>query len=574
MDRGAAQARSGLTSDAFRTALDGLVVRGMAKVAAEQCFATARGVNAFTRQGPAGGVNVMKQPFRYLTTDEVTELHKTAVNLGLAQQRDELLRGIDAGFVYGLRISTSPSFQLSSDLDTMVTRERLNDGSVPLLLWLSTALRATSSLPESEVFKRMLAKVEAKAGLTAPIAAPPPAPPPRAPPPPARTNPGAPGGGLQKAPSPMSAAPKTSFPRDISGGEYKMLNVALAKAFPSRRRLEKMLQFQLGKDLNEIAAEGINITDAVYDVIKDARADGWLLKLVKAARASSPGNPDLIEFCQGVGMAPAMPPQEALERFLKKSSGFLDPTLLRTRLGEVEGQVCCVEVGKGKSTNYGTGFLVGPDLVITNHHVMERVIDGSVPSTAVTLRFDYKHLASGQKLHGTPCKLASDWLVDQSPPSASDGHDEAPDPSSDELDYALLRLATAIGDAPLGEKAERDAPLRGWIAPAERCEFSEGDPLFIVQHPEGKPIQVALDTDAILGVNGSGTRVRYTTNTEHGSSGSPCFNERWELVALHHFGDPSYHDPKYNQGIPFDAIVDRLAGKGITFPPLPASAAH
>ena len=30
----------------------------------------------------------------------------------------------------------------------------------------------------------------------------------------------------------------------------------------------------------------------------------------------------------------------------------------------------------------------------------------------------------------------------------------------------------------------------------------------------------------------------YRTDTEPGSSGSPCFNDPWELVALHHSGVP------------------------------------
>jgi V8-like Glu-specific endopeptidase len=59
------------------------------------------------------------------------------------------------------------------------------------------------------------------------------------------------------------------------------------------------------------------------------------------------------------------------------------------------------------------------------------------------------------------------------------------------------------------------------------------------------------------------TRVRYRTNTEEGSSGSPCFNQDWELVALHHSGDPNFERPAtYNEGIPFEAILKRLAAKG------------
>jgi hypothetical protein len=55
--------------------------------------------------------------------------------------------------------------------------------------------------------------------------------------------------------------------------------------------------------------------------------------------------------------------------------------------------------------------------------------------------------------------------------------------------------------------------------------------------------------------------MRYVTNTEKGSSRSPVFNENWDLIALHQSGDRSIV-PFYNQGIPFAAILGRLARRG------------
>ncbi len=54
---------------------------------------------------------------------------------------------------------------------------------------------------------------------------------------------------------------------------------------------------------------------------------------------------------------------------------------------------------------------------------------------------------------------------------------------------------------------------------------------------------------------------RYRTNTDKGSSGSPCFDANWTLVALHHLGDPAYYPENksaFNQGIPFTAIMALL----------------
>jgi hypothetical protein len=88
-----------------------------------------------------------------------------------------------------------------------------------------------------------------------------------------------------------------------------------------------------------------------------------------------------------------------------------------------------------------------------------------------------------------------------------------------------------------------------------------------VQHPDARPLELALDTEAVIGLNGNRTRVRYRTNTEPGSSGSPCCAGNWDMVALHHVGDPRYgalsKEGDWNQGVLFDAIVRQLNGRNL-----------
>jgi hypothetical protein len=265
----------------------------------------------------------------------------------------------------------------------------------------------------------------------------------------------------------------------------------------------------------------------------------------------------LLAFAQQFGLSPGTPPKPELERIIRTTNSFLDINTWRESLGKIEGQVCRVEIPAAGA--YGTGFLLGPGVVMTNYHVVEAVIRGQVKPADVVLRFDYKRLADGITLNpGTTYRLNNDnWLIDHSPyPMAGDILD-------DKLDYALLRVADEPGYQPIGGKAEPEAEQRGWIEiPAESYQFQPNTPLFIVQHPKADALKLALETDAIIEVNAAGTRVTYRTNTEPGSSGSPCFNSNWELVALHHSGDPDW-PPKYNAGTPLSAILSLLEQRGL-----------
>jgi hypothetical protein len=297
-------------------------------------------------------------------------------------------------------------------------------------------------------------------------------------------------------------------------------------------------------------------------VIEDAEAKGWTPRLIAGARESNPGNAELATGAAEIGLAVAAPEGPALEVLISEEQGFLDPVDWRERLALLEGQICQITYPTARGVAGGTGFLVAPDLVLTNEHVVAPVRADPALVPQVDIRFDYKALADGNVVSpGAFFKLEpAGWLEDWSPPS---GVDELIDqgtavPGVEELDYAVLRIAGAPGNQTLGAADQPGAPTRGWItelAPAP----AEDTFLFILQHPLGKPI--ALAGDRVTAVNGNGTRIRYTTNTEHGSSGAPCFDVNWRLAALHHLGDPGYarmQRADYNEGVPLDAILGLL----------------
>jgi hypothetical protein len=358
----------------------------------------------------------------------------------------------------------------------------------------------------------------------------------------------------------------------LTGEQYGQFGDALRASF-DKDDLERLLRTRLEVRLDDITLAD-SFEQVVFKVIDWADARGWTARLLAAARDARPDAPMLFAFSQGFGLASTASPRQELERVIVDSNSYLDVDTWRTALGRLERRVCRVEITANLGTVYGTGFLLGPDVVMTNHHVFESVILGeqgkatskglSANAADVVLRFDYRVLADGATLDGgSVCRLATEWLVDASPNSTPDAGD---DPPADQLDYALVRLDRTVGSAPIGPEGAAGEP-RGWVdLPAQAPELAHGGPLFILQHPDHEPLKLALATDGIIGLSPGGTRLRYRTNTDPGSSGAPCFGQNWDLVALHHSGDPNFdagHQAEYNEGIPFPAILALLKSRGL-----------
>jgi len=355
----------------------------------------------------------------------------------------------------------------------------------------------------------------------------------------------------------------------LSGAQIGKFQEALLDAF-DLDRFDEMLLIFLTRRRQHIAL-GNKLNQIVLLVITTAEDDSWTAELLGAARLAAPTNEALMIFGQQFGAAVRAPTGTALQNTIREANGQLDVGPWRARLAEAEGRVCRVEIASAQPPDYGTGFLVAPDVLMTNWHVVENVITGLVPADKVCLRFDYKVLDDGVAVNsGTEHRLApgtkANWLLHESPYSAADlSAAPAQDAGPDELDFVLLRLFQPAGDESPGAPSQlvQDARPRGWVPlPRVAHDFAQSSSLFILQHPDGKPLKLTLDTMSVQGTNGKGTRVRYSTNTEPGSSGSPCFDANWNLIALHHSGDPRYgklHPAEYNQGVPVAAIVDALA---------------
>lgn len=358
-----------------------------------------------------------------------------------------------------------------------------------------------------------------------------------------------------------------------------VLRDLLFDAFPDPERFTEFLAFRMNLKFSSYHGMTDAYPAAIRKFVTQINGEVLWRDLLREARNAVPNDPGLLEFAQRYEQAPVAVvgtkqgqvqtlSARDLELKVKAANPTLDIGTFRRRLGEIEGRVCRVEFPP--KTPRGTGFLVGSDVVITNYHVVEKVDKGEIDPSQIVLRFDYKVLSNGVSVsEGKTYRLADEWLVLASPYSPLDLETNPQSvPSPDHLDFALLRVEGTPAADPVGGDTDDPSPVsRGWIAAQTfDHEFAKGSPLFVIQHPEGKPMQVALDSDAVLGQNSNGTRVRYTTNTEPGSSGSPCFDPNWDWIALPHSGDPNYYKlktlPEYNEGIPLAAIIRYLKELG------------
>lgn len=198
----------------------------------------------------------------------------------------------------------------------------------------------------------------------------------------------------------------------------------------------------------------------------------------------------------------------AIERVLGTndlmSVTYLDGGL---RAAETVGRISIRSRAHGGPEGYGTGFLVSPRVVLTNHHVL--------PSAAVAqhsqVEFEFQERLDGP--------MASSVFL-QLDPDAFFATDAA-------LDYTFVAVRDP-GNA---------TAAYGWNPLIEaEGKLTTDEYVSIIQHPEGQPKQLALRENRVVGILEQ--HVLYTTDTAPGSSGSPVFNDQWEVVALHHSGVP------------------------------------
>lgn len=188
----------------------------------------------------------------------------------------------------------------------------------------------------------------------------------------------------------------------------------------------------------------------------------------------------------------------------------------------------------------GTGFLIAPDLMLTNNHV----IADHGQAAAAEITFFYQFTLDGPVQEGMAVRPADQGLLFTDPA----------------LDISLVRLAPA--------------PPLDHYPPLRPVMLEKDSRVAIIQHPGGGVKKISFQNNLVCYADAA--ILQYYTSTQPGSSGAPVFDDDFNVVAIHRgaVGNPDWQqdsaarppaDPKRiedlqyrNQGSSMIAVVERL----------------
>jgi endonuclease G len=199
----------------------------------------------------------------------------------------------------------------------------------------------------------------------------------------------------------------------------------------------------------------------------------------------------------------------ALERIIGRSDlleiNFLD---LGRKAARPVGRLQVRDIA-GRVVEFGTGFLVSPNLLITNNHVLPEA------ENALRSLVDFDYEDDEQFLPRTPVtfQLQPERFFH----------------TSIELDFTIVAVSPSALDG------DRELSSFGYLPLIEKAgKVLIGEYVAIVQHPGGSTKKIALRNNKVIDVFDD--YIHYTTDTDPGASGSPVYNDTWQVVAVHHAG--------------------------------------
>lgn len=209
----------------------------------------------------------------------------------------------------------------------------------------------------------------------------------------------------------------------------------------------------------------------------------------------------------------------ATERILRNrdQSSLIAPTDSAKKAGIAVARIFDLQ-DTNEPKGFGTGFLIAPNIMITNWHVFETAGDAS--GCAANFLYEQSN-QDGSIQNGVSYRLRPDVFFY----------------SFKALDVALLyveenpiegqRVLTTLGIIPMiGSKGK----------------VKNGSNLNIIQYSGGGLKKYTTEDNAVINIDDQAGIIFYYTDTEVGSSGSPGFNDFWEVASLHYTGVPATNE--------------------------------
>ncbi|MEH2187422.1 MAG: trypsin-like peptidase domain-containing protein [Nostoc sp.] len=148
----------------------------------------------------------------------------------------------------------------------------------------------------------------------------------------------------------------------------------------------------------------------------------------------------------------------------------------------------------------GTGFMIAPDLLMTNNHVIKSQEVGEKSNFSFNYQLD---------INGKECPTQ---IIGALPDGAFY--------TNEKLDYSVVTL--------------KEVPDFGKPLIFKSKLMRRDDRVAIIQHPGGHLKKISIQNNFVAYADNQ--VLQYTTSTEPGSSGSPVFDDDFQVVGIHHSG--------------------------------------
>ncbi|HTV01058.1 MAG TPA: serine protease [Luteitalea sp.] len=330
-----------------------------------------------------------------------------------------------------------------------------------------------------------------------------------------------------------------------------VMGECLADAYPDFTNLAAMLRHFGLETLLPGQASQLRQPSATLAplVASRAAAVGLVGSLLLAARRGAPRNGRLWDLAETMGvLARGMANVKVLQQSIL--TGRREHQM-RTALTQLESQVCQVWAD-GAAQVFCTGFLVGPDLVLTSPAILAeaKLQRGAADAGRVRIVFDATTTDTGVLMPGAAVRVAPEWLV------ASGG----------EIEYVLLRLATPVGEGPGAIEGRR-----GWMRLAARPDPARGSAVSTLRFDSRRALVFSTSPTGMRERDPSRQRLQYEIDGEGGGSGSPVLDEDLHVVAVHVARASGWlgglAGRRLREGTAVDRILEDLEARGVTLTP-------